>query len=80
MRDGTSFIGKANDPNTTKTKAVKYNEKLYEERLRIAFWFLIKNVSYSAPHEGQVSINELPCNSASFSLGIPDRRWRPSMF
>lgn len=36
--------------------------------------------SYSAPHEGQVSIKEFPCSSDSFSLGIPDRRWRPSTF
>jgi len=25
-------------------------------------------------------MKEFPCNSASFSLGIPDRRWRPSTF
>ena len=39
-----------------------------------------KNKPYSAPQEGQVSMKELPCNSESFSLGIPDRRWRPSTF
>jgi hypothetical protein len=36
--------------------------------------------SYSAPQEGHVSIKEFPCSSDSFSLGIPDRRWRPSTF
>lgn len=40
----------------------------------------IKFNSHSAPHEGQISLNEFPCNSASFSLGIPDRRWRLSTF
>jgi len=25
-------------------------------------------------------MKEFPCNSANFSLGIPDRRWRPSTF
>jgi len=39
-----------------------------------------RNESYSTPHEGQTSMKEFPCNSASFSLGIPDRRWRPSTF
>lgn len=36
--------------------------------------------SYSVPQEGQVSMKEFPCSSESFSLGIPDRRWRPSTF
>ena len=36
--------------------------------------------TYSAPQEGQSSLKEFPCNSASFCRGIPDLRWRQSTF
>ena len=40
----------------------------------------VRMKTYSVPQEVHLSMKEFPCNSDSLSLGIPDRRCRPSMF